>query len=189
MRGEVGTVLGPLADEIGTSIAVLGTLLTLLLLGLGIERTSVAVMNMVAEWLPGRRRLLPVLTPLAVCAVGEVLLGADLVTFSGVFAVAGVATNILLAIALPLLLVLAARRSGDVQPEPGARAPLCGRPAAIWAIVGFAALLLAAFATVLTDELLLRVGATVSLLALAGMVALAARTGAFAARRPSAREG
>jgi hypothetical protein len=182
LRGEVGTVLGPLADETGGAVVVLGTMLTLLLLGLGIERTSVAVMNLVAERLP-RRRLVAVLAPLAVCALGEILLGADSVTFSGVFGVSGVATNVVLAIAVPLLLLLAARRGGDLEPEPGARVALFGRPVAVWASVALSALLLVAFATVLADRVLLRVAAVVSLAALLATVGLAVRGGAFAWRR------
>jgi hypothetical protein len=181
LRGEVGTVLGPLADETGAAVVVLGTALTLLLLGLGMERTSVAVMNLVAEWLPSRR-LVAVLAPLAVCALGEVLLGVGSVTFSDVFGVAGIATNIVLAVAVPLLLLLASRRSGDLQPEPGAQVPLFGRPVAVWTSVALSAALLVAFATVLADRVLLRVAAVVSLAALMVMTALAIRAGAFVRR-------
>jgi hypothetical protein len=185
LRGEVGTVLGPLADEMGPAVVVLGTILTLLLLGLGIERTSVAVMNLVAERL-ATHRLIAALAPLAVCALGEILLGAGSVTFSDVFGVSGIATNIVLALALPLLLLLAARRSGDEEPAQGAQVPLFGRPLAVWASVAVAAILLVAFATVLTDRVLLRVAAVVSLAALAATVGLALRAGAFAPR-PAAR--
>lgn len=186
LHGEVGTVLGPLAAETGTAVAILGTALTVLLLGLGLERTSVAVMRLVAERTPGRRPLLPALAPLAVCLLGEALLAADAVTFSAVFGVAGVATNVLLAIALPLLLLLAARRVGDVAPEPGAVVPLFGRPAAAWGIVAAAAVLLALLATVLADQPLVRVAAVASLLALAATVALrqSAPEPARPARRP-----
>jgi hypothetical protein len=137
-------------------------------------------MNLVAERLSAGRRV-AVLAPLAVCALGEILLGAGSVTFSDVFGVAGIATNIVLAIAVPLLLLLAARASGDEQPEPGARVPLFGRPGAVWASVAVAAVLLVAFATVLADRLLLRIAAGASLVALLATVALAVRAGAFVA--------
>jgi hypothetical protein len=179
LSGEVGTVLGPLATETGAAVTVLGTVLTLLLLGLGIERTSLSVMNLVAERLPGRGRLLPALVPLGVCLLGEGLLAADAVSFSGVFGVAGIATNVLLAIALPLLLLLAARRTGDLLPGPGAVVPLFGAPAAVWSVVGAAVVLLALFATVLSDKPLLRVAAALSLVALAATAAIARRSGAF----------
>jgi len=183
MAGEIGTVLGPLADETGIGVAVLGTATTLLLLGLGMERTSVAVMHLAAERLPdGRRgRLLAIAAPLAVCALGEILLGADLVSFSEVFGVAGVVANVVLGLALPLLLLVASRASGDLP--AAARVPLAGRPAVAGAIIAADAVLLVAFATVLSDDLLRRTGAVVGLVSLVATTALAWRAGAFAARR------
>jgi hypothetical protein len=188
LEGEVGTVLGPLAEETGTATAVLGGALTVLLLGLGLERTSIAVMKLVAERIPARRARLAVLAPLAVCLLGEVLVGAGAVSFAEIFGVAGIATNVLLAVAVPLLLLLAARASGDLRPGPGAVVPVFGSPAAVWSIVVLAAVLLALFATVLADQLLLRVGAVLSLAALAVTVVLARRFwGASAAPPPAQR--
>ncbi len=175
LRGEVGTVLGPLADETGTAVTVLGAGLTVLLLGLGIERTAIAVMNLTAERLPERRRALAPVAPLAVCLVGEALLAADAVSFSGIMGVAGIATNVLLALALPLLLLLAARRSGDVRPGPGAVVPVFGAPVAVWSLVAAAGVLLVLFATVLSDQLLLQVAAGLSLVALVVTVVLSRR--------------
>lgn len=179
LEGEVGTVLGPLAGEVGTAVAVLGSALTVLLLGLGLERTGVAVMRLTAERLPARARRLAALAPLAVCLLGEALLAADAASFSSVFAVAGIATNAFLAIAVPMMLLLAARRSGDVEAGRGAVVPVFGRPAAAWAMVGAAAIVLALFATVLADTALLHAAASVSLLALLLTAWLARRGGAF----------
>jgi len=175
LRGEVGTVLGPLADETGTAVTVLGAGLTVLLLGLGIERTAIAVMNLTAERLPERSRALAPVAPLAVCLVGEALLAADAVSFSGIMGVAGIATNVLLALALPFLLLLAARRSGDVRPGPGAVVPVFGAPVAVWSLVAVAGVLLVLFATVLSDQLLLQVAAGLSLVALVVTVVLSRR--------------
>lgn len=179
LTGEVGTVLGPLSSEVGASVAVLGSVLIVLLLGLGLERTGVAVMRLASERLSGRARPLGPLAPLAVCGLGEALLSAGAVSFTDVFAVAGIATNALLALAVPMLLLLAARARGDVELEPGAAVPVFGRPAVAWALVGAAALLLVLFATVLTDVPLLHAGATISLLALVATVWAARRDGAF----------
>lgn len=179
LTGEVGTVLGPLSSEVGASVAVLGSVLIVLLLGLGLERTGVAVMRLASERLSGRARPLGPLAPLAVCGLGEALLSAGAVSFTDVFAVAGMATNALLALAVPMLLLLAARARGDVELEPGAAVPVFGRPAVAWALVGAAALLLVLFATVLTDVPLLHAGATISLLALVATVWAARRDGAF----------
>jgi amino acid permease len=177
LAGESGTVLGPLADQTGAAVTVLGVVLILLLLGLGIERTSVAVMRLTAERLPERRHRLALLAPIAVCLVGELLLGADAVSFSAIFGVAGVTTNIVLAVALPAMLILAARRRGDLP--AGFRVPLLGNPFATSVLVGLAALLLALLATVLADDPLTRAGAVIALLALLATVVLALRSGAF----------
>ena len=182
LSGEDGTVLGPLAEETGAVVTVLGALLSVLLLGLGIERTSIAVMNLTAERLPYRSRALAPAAPIAVCVVGAALLAADIVSFSSILGVAGIATNVLLALALPLLLLLAARRSGDLEPGPGAVVPLFGAPLAVWSVVAAAVLLLVLFATVLSDQPLLHAAAVLSLAALLATVALARRAGAFRTR-------
>lgn len=182
LSGEDGTVLGPLAEETGAVVTVLGALLSVLLLGLGIERTSIAVMNLTAERLPDRSRALAPAAPIAVCVVGAALLAADIVSFSSILGVAGIATNVLLALALPLLLLLAARRSGDLEPGPGAVVPLFGAPLAVWSVVAAAVLLLVLFATVLSDQPLLHAAAVLSLAALLATVALARRAGAFRTR-------
>ena len=173
LRGEVGTVLGPLANETGAVVTVLGAALTVLLLGLGIERTAIAVMHLTAERLPERSRALAPVAPLAVCLIGEALLAADAVSFTGILGVAGIATNVLLALALPLLVLLAARRTGDVRPGPGAVVPFFGRPAAVWSLVAAAGVLLVLFATVLSDQLLLELAAGLSLAALVVTLVLA----------------
>ena len=181
LNNQVGTVLGPLADELGAVVTVLCTALTLLILGLGIERTSVAVMRLAAERMPERRARLAVAAPLAVCVIGELLLAADAVTFSSVFAVTGLATNIVLAVALPAMLVLASRRSGDL--DSAVSVPFLGRPLAVATVVGLAGLSLVLFATVLGDSTLLRVAAAASLLALIVTTGLAVRSGAFQKQR------
>jgi hypothetical protein len=170
LAGEVGTVLGPLARETGTAVKVLGGLLTLLLLGLGIERAAVAVMNLVAERLSGPRAL-PVLVPLAICLIGEGLLEANSVSFAGVFNAAGIAANVVLGLALPFLLIAASRRSGDVT--PGLTVPLAGRRGVAAAMFVADAALLVALATVLGHGVMLRVVALGALGALAAFLWLA----------------
>jgi amino acid permease len=186
VAGEVGTVLGPLADETGAGVVVLGTATTLLLLGLGMERTSVAVMHLAAERLPSgpHGRLLAIAAPLAVCALGEVLLGADLVSFSDIFGVAGVVSNVVLGLVVPLLLLVASRAGGDEA--SASRVPLAGRPAVAGAILALDAVVLVAFATVLSDDVLRRAGAVVGLVALVATTVLAWRAGAFTRRAVSA---
>ncbi|MBX5440767.1 MAG: hypothetical protein IRZ32_04480 [Solirubrobacteraceae bacterium] len=178
LHGEDGTVLGPLADRAGTVVAVLGTVATILLLGLGIERTAVAIMRLVAERVPGRAAAIG--APLALCAIGELLMAADLVSFSGVFRLAGVATNVVLALALPMLLLAAARRLGGV--EPGAEVPVFGTPAGVATLVALAFALLAGFATVLAPDAATRGAGIVGLVALAAVLAVRRVRAAVAAR-------
>ncbi|HEY2055884.1 MAG TPA: hypothetical protein VGH14_18275 [Solirubrobacterales bacterium] len=170
LSSEVGTVLGPLAAQSGAAVTVLGALLTILLLGLGTERAAVALLDLVEERLPGRR-LLPAAVPLAVCLVGEGLLDLGAVSFSGIFNAAGIAANVVLGLALPGLLLAAARASGDI--EPGLRVPLLGRRAFLAALLIADALLLIALATVLADGALVRVLAPAALGALVALVWLA----------------
>ena len=106
LAGERGTALGPLSDVTGPVVGVLGTLATLLLLGLGLERTAVALVRFTDERLPdgfgatGRRRRLSARTlacavpALGMCAIGEVLLALGDVSFSNVMGLAGVISNI-----------------------------------------------------------------------------------------------
>lgn len=182
LAAETGTVIGPLAERSGLVVTVLGFILTMLLLGLGIERTSVAVMRLAAERMPEPSRRWALLAPIAVCLFGEGLLAADAVSFSGIFGVAGVTTNIFLAIAVPALLLLAARRTGDLP--AGARVPIAGRPIPTAILVGAAAVLLVGYATVIADDGLIRAGSVVALAALVATCVLAIRSGAFGGTTP-----
>ena len=172
LSGQVGTVLDPLASEFGAVVAVPGVVLTLLLLGLGTERAAVALMDLVEERAP-RRRVLPVLAPLAICVVGEVLLDLGEVSFTGVFNAAGIAANVVLGLAVPVLLLAVSRRTGELT--PGLRVPLLGRRTVAAALLVGDALLLLALATVLSDGTMLRVIALASLAALAELLWLCRR--------------
>jgi hypothetical protein len=172
LTGEVGTVLGPLADETGAVVTVLSALLTLLLLGLGTQRASVMMMDLVDEWLP-RRKALAVLVPVAICLIGEVLLELGAVSFTGIFNAAGIASNVVLGLALPVLLLAASRRTGDLT--PALRVPLLGRRVVVVVLLVADALLLVALATFLADGALLRVTALAGLGAFVALVWLAPR--------------
>jgi hypothetical protein len=191
LSAEVGTVLGPLAQETGFAVTVLGTILIVLLLGLGIERSALAVSNLTAERLPKGRssfvarhgiRVLTALPPLLLCGLGELMLAADIVSFTGVWQIAGVSTNILLSIALPLMLLRASRlRKGE---HIGVRLPVVGHPVFVALWVTGSAILLVLFATVLWDGAARRVVAVAALVVLLVVVWLAWRGGAFR-RRPA----
>lgn len=141
--------------------------LTVLLLGLGTQRASVGLMDLVDEWMPSRRAI-PVLAPIVICLLGELLLDLGEASFSGVFNAAGIATNVVLGLALPVLLLRVSRRTGDLT--PGLVVPLLGRrPVAVGLLLADAALLVALMSA-LGDDRLLRVVAFLALVALVALV-------------------
>ncbi|MGI2903284.1 hypothetical protein [Tolypothrix sp. VBCCA 56010] len=54
--GQSGTVLEPLAAEVGSIVTVLGAVLIILLLGMAWLRSSSLLLNLAKEWLPARAR-------------------------------------------------------------------------------------------------------------------------------------
>ncbi|NEU76295.1 hypothetical protein PI95_028145 [Hassallia byssoidea VB512170] len=54
--GQSGTVLEPLAVEVGSIVTVLGAVLIILLLGMAWLRSSSLLLNLAREWLPARPR-------------------------------------------------------------------------------------------------------------------------------------
>ncbi len=192
LAGERGTALGPLSDVTGPVVGVLGTLATLLLLGLGLERTAVALVRFTDERLPdgfgatGRRRRLSARTlacavpALGVCAIGEVLLALGDVSFSNVMGLAGVISNIVVSGAVPMLLVLGARRRGELR--PASTIGVLGTPAVVAAATAVYAVLLVAFSVVLFDTAAERVAAGAAALVLAAVLWRTRRDGAFRPR-------
>ena len=191
LAGERGTALGPLSDVTGPVVGVLGTLATLLLLGLGLERTAVALVRFTDERLPdgfgatGRRRRLSARTlacvpALGVCAIGEVLLALGDVSFSNVMGLAGVISNIVVSGAVPMLLVLGARRRGELR--PASTIGVLGTPAVVAAATAVYAVLLVAFSVVLFDTAAERVAAGAAALVLAAVLWRTRRDGVFRPR-------
>ena len=59
--GQSGTVLEPLAVQVGSAVTVLGTVLVILLLGMAWLRSSSLLLNLAREWLPVQPQTLLVL--------------------------------------------------------------------------------------------------------------------------------
>jgi hypothetical protein len=167
LAGETGTVLGPLGERFGAVVVVPSVVLSLLLLGLGTERAAVVLMDLVHERLP-ERRLAPVLAPIVICVLGEVLLDLGEVSFSGVFNAAGIVANVVLGLVVPLLLLAVSRRTGELA--PGLRVPLLGRRPIRIGLLVCDALLLLALATVLGNSGTERVAAVIALAAMAAVL-------------------
>jgi hypothetical protein len=184
LAGERGTALGPLREATGPVVGVLGTLATLLLLGLGLERTAVALVRFTDERLPdgfrAARTLACAVPALATCAIGEVLLALGDVSFSDVMGLAGVISNIVVSGAVPMLLVLGARRRGELR--AASTIGVLGAPAAVAVATAIYAVLLVAFSAVLFDTVAERVAAGAAALVLAAVLWRTHGDGAFRPR-------
>jgi hypothetical protein len=132
-----GTAVGPLAEEVGPAMAVLGGLASLLLLGMNINRTSVAVHALTLERLgrfkPRARSILAFGPVLLIFGIAEITLDLGNASFSSVMTISGVVTNVLVGAAIPMLIVLAARRRGELVPPRVWR--WLGWPPLAWGIV------------------------------------------------------
>jgi hypothetical protein len=159
-----------------------------LLLGLGLERASLALFHFAEERLPGKPRAFTAVLvcsapALLVCALGEVLIAERIASFNEVMSLGGVFSNALVSGVVPMLLVLASRRRGDRTPS-ATIGPL-GGPAVVAVTTALYAALLVAMATVLFDDAVYRVAAGAAAVVLAYVVWESIRGGAF---RPRASE-
>jgi amino acid permease len=174
LTGEQGTSLGPLADVAGPAAAVLGTATTVLLLGLGIERAALALFKFTGERLGAdrvrSRVLICSLPPLAVCAIGELLIAAGDVSFNDVMGLSGVISNVLVTGVVPMLLVAGARRRGELEPA-WTIGQLGGTPV-VTAVTLLYAALLVAFATLFYDGVGQRAAAGAAVVVLLVVVSL-----------------
>jgi hypothetical protein len=166
LQATSGTAMGPLSDEVGPVMAAIGGLASLLLLGMNINRTSVAVHELVLERLPPPREagappgtrslsrpvraLLALVPVLLVFAVSEITLDLGDASFSSVLTISGVVTNFLVGAAFPVLMVLAARRRGELVPALVWR--WIGAPLVAWAIVAGSIVALVAVGLFVWDD-------------------------------------
>ena len=184
LRATSGTAIGPLADEIGPGTAVLGGITSVLLLGMNINRTAVAVHALTLERLARvapRWRSIAALGPvLLIFAVAEAALDLGNASFSSVLTISGVVTNLIVGAAIPMLLIVAARRRGELVPARIWR--WLGWPPLAWAIVALALGTLVAVGLFVWDDWASR-GAALAMAAL-GVVTVgwAARAEAFRRR-------
>lgn len=141
--GIAGTAITPLAEVVGPTVNVLGSIFAMLAIGLGTTYFSLGMSNQVLEWLsdgapvgratatgtegsgamrrraaddPRIRRLIAIVPTVGVFLLVEVLLAAGLATFTEPFGIIGVLTIPLLGGIFPMLIVAAARRRGEYVP-------------------------------------------------------------------------
>jgi hypothetical protein len=179
-----GTAIGPLADQLGPAMAVLGGITSVLLLGMNINRTAVAVHALTLERVtrvPRRWRSIAALAPvLLIFAVAETTLDLGDASFSSVLTISGVVTNVLVGAAIPMLLIVAARRRAELVPPRVWRwlgwAPLA------WAIVAVSLASLVVVGLFVWDDWGSRTAALAMAVLGAVTVVWAGRAGAFRRR-------
>ncbi|HYY89009.1 MAG TPA: hypothetical protein VFA49_09455 [Chloroflexota bacterium] len=131
-----GTVLVPLATELGPAAQLLASPIAIFLLGLASIRTADVLFNLARERLPverpatrldARGRLALSISPVLVAFVAtEWLLVTGTGSFARIISLAGVLTVSLCAGIFPILLLVASRRKGDLVPTTVP--PLLGHP-------------------------------------------------------------
>jgi amino acid permease len=129
LLAERGTVLGPLADQVGPAVYVLGSLFALLGMGMVSIHYSLALFNLVRERLPRamRGQFLIAGSPVALTfLLTEGLLLAGTGSFSGPLGALGVIVVSLLTGVFAVLLLASTRRKGDLV--PGSRVGGLGHP-------------------------------------------------------------
>jgi amino acid permease len=120
LAAERGTALGPLAEQVGPAVHVVGSMFAVLGMGMVSIHFSLALFNLVRERLPGqmRGRFLIATSPVALTFLAtEWLLLTGIDSFSRPLAVIGVIVVALLGGAFPVLLLASSRRKGDRVPR------------------------------------------------------------------------
>jgi hypothetical protein len=123
---ETGTVIGPLADKVGRSVEIFGTLYVVLGMGMASVHYSLGLFNQAREWTPSHifrymlsarsRYWLSAAPVIIVFVVIEGLLVTNHGTYSGTLGFLGVLKGSLLGGIFPMLMLVASRRKGEYVP-------------------------------------------------------------------------
>ena len=122
LLGQSGTVLEPLAEIVGPSVHLLGTLYIVLAMGLGSIHYSIGLFHLVYERIKipasspngERRRFYLSLTPIVLLfLLTEWFVLTDTASFTALIGFGGVIAAPLFAGVFPILLLVASRRKGD----------------------------------------------------------------------------
>ncbi len=122
---ETGTALVPLSDQLGQPVGLLGAIFVVLGMGLGLIHFSIALFNLARERLSTQRAnslgrlgtflvsLSPVIVVFAI-ALWMSITGSG--SFSGILGFLGVVVDSLMIGIIPVLLLVASRRKGELVP-------------------------------------------------------------------------
>jgi amino acid permease len=184
LEGSDGTVLEPLAERAGPAVHVLGSAFAVLAVGLGSVYACLGLYNQVVELRPQSDRRLRfavgAAAPVALFMLVLWLVATGRESFTAPLGYAGALTAPLVAGLFPMLLVVAARRRGELVPGTAPR--FVGHPITAVVVGGLFAAAVLVHGLVIWDAPPLRAAA---LAVAAGMVAVAIiawRRGAFRLR-------
>jgi hypothetical protein len=185
-----GTVLVPLAAELGPAAQLLAAPIAICLLGLSSIRTADVLFNLTRERLPvqgqgsrvgPRGRLALSISPVLVTFVlAEWLLLTGAASYARLISIAGVLTASLFAGIFPVLLLVASRRKGDLVPT--AVYPLLGHPLVVGGIYAVFLGIILLHGLVIWQSVLERTLALAMAIVLVALTVHAVRRGAFAPR-------
>ncbi len=179
LAGQTGTVVQPLGAVAGPVVTALGLPLVVLLIGLAGLRCMVGAFNVTREWVPERALL--ALSPLAlVFLAAEWLLLSGNYSFSGVIAILGVLSSTVFSGAVPVLLLVASRRKGEVVPSVAL--PFLSHPLVVGGVYVLYLGILLLHGLVLWQAPLERAAALLTAVAVLVATALMVRGGAFTRR-------
>jgi hypothetical protein len=195
--GYEGTALTPLGEIGGPIVVVLGSLFVILAMGLSSLHISLGLYNQVGEWLPPaagpaatgagpsrvarrRRSLLKAAPVVGLLLVLEGLLLSGAGSFTGSLSFLGTITLPLLGGLFPMMLLMAARRRGELV--PWTVIGWIGQPLIALLVGGLFFVGLIAHAAVIWTAPVERMAALIAAVAFAGVTAWALRTSAFRPR-------
>ncbi len=123
---ETGTVVGPLADKLGTIVQIIGSLYVVLGMGMVSVHFSLGLFNQMRQWAPThilstvldqRSRFWLGMAPIiALFLIIEFMLITNRGTYSGTVGFVGVLKGSLLGGIFPMLMLAASRRKGEYVP-------------------------------------------------------------------------
>lgn len=189
---ETGTVLIPLSSIVGASVRAVGSIFVVIGLGMASIHISLGLFFTVREWLSSGAlhrliprgpldSLLPMLPVALTFLIAEWMLITGTGSFSELFGFVGVIALSLLAAIYPMLLLVAARRKGELVPAAGVYS-FFGNPLLIGGIYVFFVAGIFVHGLVLWDNPIPRLGALAIGAAILATTALMVRHRAFTTR-------
>ena len=192
LKNEPGTVLIPLSAEVGTAVRALGSIFVVVGLGMASIHISLGLFFTMREWLSSGKlhefsarepfaTLLPISPVIVIFLIAEWMLITGTGSFSELFGFVGVIALSLLAGIFPMLLLVAARRKGELVPSAGVYRALA-HPLLVGGICAFFIAAIFLHGAILWTDPIQRAGALTLGIVVLGAIGLMIRHRAFAPR-------